>query len=161
MHDPYTPPHVPVTTPAANPAAAAKGIQRRRILLGATGIYLGLTGWAILSMFLAITIVSWLEPVAVSIDVVMSVRTAIHFLVASAAYWWLAIGVQSWRLVHVLLAWALVQMLDATVTMLVLQVGPHRLAWQPVLLDLLPALIGWGLTWLWPGRQLRIKQRDP
>lgn len=163
MHDPYTPPHAPVATPTANSTATVKGIQRRRILLGAAGLYLGLTGWAILSMYLSLTIASWfdLAITTTSMDVIASTRTAVHFLVASAAYWWFAAGVRRSRLAHVLLAWTLVQILDALVIMVVMQVGLHRLAWQPVLLDLLPALAGWGLTWLWPGRRLRIAHQNP
>jgi len=160
MQDPYTPPHSPLATPAANAPAVATGIQGRRILLGAVVLYLVLTGWAILDVFLTLNIASWLDTIAVSIDVIMGVRIAIHFLVASAAYWWFAAGVRRGRLVHVLLAWILVQILEAIVIMFAVQVGPHRIAWQPMLLDLLPALVGWGLTWLWPARQLRIAHQN-
>ena len=156
MHDPYMPPNSPLATPAAHSPAVAKGVGGKRILLGAVVLYLVLTAWAILSMFLTLTITSWLDTSAVSVEVIMGVRIAIHFLVATAAYWWFAAGVRRGRLLHVLLTWTLVQILHAIVVMFAVQVEPHRLAWQPLLFDLLTALAGWGLTWLWPGRHVRI-----
>ncbi|WP_394696779.1 hypothetical protein [Pseudoxanthomonas japonensis] len=160
MHDPYSPPQAADTSQAAPSVSTAKGMQWRRLLPGAVVLFIGLKGWAILTMFLTLSMDAWFDPARASFDTLMDIRSAIHLLVASAAYWWFTAGVRHWRLAHVLLAWILVQMLDALIITFTVQVEIQRLA-SPLLVDLLPALAGWGLTWLWPGGRPHMTHRAP
>ncbi|PPJ43736.1 MULTISPECIES: hypothetical protein [unclassified Pseudoxanthomonas] len=161
MHDPYTPPQAFVSPVLDGGALTAGGMQWRRILLGGTALFVGLLAWAVAAGFMTPTVAFWLSPDGEWLNVAVHVRKTVYFAVASACYWWFASGLRERRLAHVMLTWLLVQILDATLVMAVMQVWPNQLAWKPRLLEFLPALIGWGLSWLWTKRQQHVRRADP
>jgi hypothetical protein len=158
MHDPYAPTHYasdPVRPDAE--ATAPHGMQWRRIVLASAAIFLAIAVSAAVSAFslsmLALRFADgrW-QDVA---DISYIVQSTIFVLVASAGYGWFAAGVRYRRLLHVLIAWSLVQLAALAVLLVVRPGGLGPPAWQPWLLELLPAFTGWALTGLWPGRSRR------
>ena len=158
MHDLYTP-----TQYASDPgrpgadAVAPHSMQWRRIVLASAAIFLAIAVSATLSAFsmsalaLRLTDGGW-QGVA---DTSYIVQNAVFVLVASAGYWWFAAGVRYRRLLHVLIAWSLVQLAALAVLLVVRPGGLGPPPWEPWLLELLPAFAGWALTGLWPGRSRR------
>ncbi|CAN7238009.1 hypothetical protein LJR143_000849 [Pseudoxanthomonas sp. LjRoot143] len=163
MHDPYTPPHA--IEPASQAAAGftPRGMQWRRIILGSVALFLALAAWAFAAGFLIPTVGFRLSPDGGWIETAIIIRKAVYAVISTFAYWWFAKGVRYRRLIHVLLAWSLVQLIDTAVVMAVMSVlplSPVRFAWSSILLNLLPAIAGWALTWVWPGRHPRAAQGE-
>ena len=103
--------------------------------------------------FLIPTVGFRLAPDGAWIDTAIVVRKVVYMMVSTFAYWWFAKGVGHRRLLHVLLAWSLVQVIDTVVVLIMLPSSPTRFAWTALVLGLLPALAGCALTWIWPGRR--------
>jgi hypothetical protein len=133
-------------------------MQWRRIVLGSAALFVALAAWAFAAGFLIPTVGFWLSPDGGWIETAIIIRKAVYAVVSTLAYWWFAKGIRYRRLIHVLLAWSLVQLIDTAVVMAVLPLSPVRFAWSSILLNLLPAFAGWALTWVWPGRHPLIAQ---
>jgi len=160
MHDPYTPPDALGPALPGAMGGSTRGMQWRRVLLGSVVLFLALAAWSFMAGLLIPTVGFWLAPDGAWIDTAIVVRKVVYMMVSTFAYWWFAKGVGHRRLLHVLLAWSLVQVIDTVVVMIVLPSSPTRFAWTALALGLLPALAGCALTWIWPGRRPRIPHGD-
>lgn len=130
------------------------GMQWRRVLLGSMALFFALAAWSFMAGFLMPTVGFWLAPDGAWIDTAIVVRKSVYMAVSTFAYWWFAKDIRRRRLLHVAMAWTLVQIIDTAVVVAVLPLAPAT-TWTSILLTVLPALAGWALTWVWPGRRMR------
>lgn len=163
MDDPYTPTrHAYDAARTEAVASARQGIQWRRVGLASVAILVAILLSAAASALLAVEFVERFMPdrwqdMLVALDVL---QVAIFLAVATPGYWWLAAGVAYRRLLHVLIAWSLLQAITIALFLLMQQDRLDPFSWRRMLLELLPALVGWTLTWLWPGRRQYVAREE-
>ena len=124
MHDPYTPPDALGPALPGTMGSSTRGMQWRRVLLGSVALFLALAAWSFMAGFLIPTVGFWLAPDGAWIDTAIVVRKVVYMMVSTFAYWWFAKGVGHRRLLHVLLAWSLVQVIDTETHQVVADLRP-------------------------------------
>lgn len=161
MHDPYTPTRYASDAVPADAVANWKpGPQWRRVLVGSVVLFAALATWSIGTSFLISMLTFQLAPDRAGFEAAIVIRKSTYVLFATAAYWWFSAGVRRWRLLHLLLAWGLVQAMGAGTLKALLGVTLNYSAWQYWAFELLPVCVAWALTWLWPGRRHPIPHTD-
>ena len=160
MHDPYTPTrYASDATRTDAPESSTHVMQWRRILLGGVLLFVVLTSWSFVSSMLTSILSLWLDPDRAWLASTRIIRKSLYCLFAAAAYWWFSAGVRHQRLLHALLACAWVHAIGAGILLLLLDVHLDYETWDFWVLALLPALLGWTLTLLWPGRHASSPRR--
>ncbi len=164
MDDPYAPTRYASDAGRTGAGTSVtRGLQWGRIGLASTAILVAIVLSAVVSAFLLATFVPRFMPdgwqdMLVALDVL---QVVIFVVVATPGYWWLAAGVGQRRLLHVMIAWSLLQAITVALFLLVQQDRPDPFSWRRMLLELAPALVGWALTWWWPGRRRHAALEEP